>query len=109
MVIVGCLMAGSLKKIKWHDPAHAATAFLTVIIMPLTYSIAYGLFAGIACWMCLQTLFKVMSLFGIERPVFEEIDENQPLIKPDETTRHAKEDEEVEDVPEDVDDDGAKP
>ena len=70
LIIVGCLMARSLKHIKWHDPAHAATAFLTVIIMPLTYSIAYGLLAGIACWIFLQSLFKLLSLVGIERPVF---------------------------------------
>lgn len=63
-------MARSLKDIKWHDPAHASTAFLTVIVMPLTYSIAYGLLAGIFCWIFLQSLFKIMSLLGIEKPTF---------------------------------------
>ena len=70
LVIVGCLMARSLKDIKWEDPAHAATAFLTVIIMPLTYSIAYGLLAGIGCWIFLQSVFKLLELVGIERPSF---------------------------------------
>mmetsp|Transcript_3761 Transcript_3761/g.7475 ORF Transcript_3761/g.7475 Transcript_3761/m.7475 type:complete len:540 (+) Transcript_3761:105-1724(+) len=72
LVIVGCLMARSLKDVKWHDPAHASTAFLTVIIMPLTYSIAYGLLAGCACWIFLQCLFKLLEMVGIERPVFDE-------------------------------------
>ena len=71
-MIVGCIMAGSLKHIQWHDPAHAASAFLTVIIMPLTYSIANGLFAGIGAWLFLQSLFKLLALFGIERPTFDE-------------------------------------
>ena len=38
----------------------------------LTYSIAYGLLAGIACWIFLQSVFKLLALVGIERPVFEE-------------------------------------
>lgn len=38
----------------------------------LTYSIAYGLLAGIACWIFLQSVFKLLQLVGIERPVFEE-------------------------------------
>ena len=29
LIIVGCLMARSLKDIKWRDPAHAATAFVS--------------------------------------------------------------------------------
>jgi len=71
LIVVGCIMAGSLNKVKWHDPAHAATAFLTLLIMPLTYSIAYGLLAGLACWIILQSAFKLLSLAGIERPTFE--------------------------------------
>ena len=39
LIIVGALMSRSLGKLKWHDPAHAVTAFLTVMVMPLTYSI----------------------------------------------------------------------
>lgn len=74
-------MARSLKDIKWDDPAHAATAFLTVIIMPLTYSIAYGLLAGIACWIVLQSLFKLFAFIGIERPSFVE-DENDESAFP---------------------------
>ena len=90
LIIVGALMSRSLGKLKWHDPAHAVTAFLTVIVMPLTYSIgkrhkcrvdkligsltcffaAYGLIAGICCWIILQGTFFLFSLVGIERPDF---------------------------------------
>lgn len=70
-------MAKSLKKVKWHDPAHAATAFLTVMIMPLTYSIAYGLLAGIITWIVMQIVFFVLEKFGISRPSFEEDDETR--------------------------------
>lgn len=83
-------MARSLKEIQWNDPAHAATAFLTVIIMPLTYSIAYGLLAGIACWIFLQCLFKLLALVGIERPSFAE-DEDDENAK--DVTKHTGEEE----------------
>lgn len=75
LIVVGALMAKSLKNVKWHDPAHAATAFLTVMMMPLTYSIAYGLIAGIGCWIACSLAFKFLSLVGMERPEFEEEEE----------------------------------
>lgn len=95
LVIVGCLMARSLAKVQWHDPAHAATAFLTVIIMPLTYSIAYGLLAGIACWIFLQSVFKILSFFGIERPSFalDDGENNTVSVFQKDTTKHSKEEE----------------
>lgn len=70
LIVVRALMAKSLKDVKWHDPSHAATEFLTVTIMPLTYSIAYGLIAGIGCWIVLQSAFYILSLFGIEKSVY---------------------------------------
>ena len=55
----------------WNDPAHAVPAFMTVMVMPLTYSIAYGLIAGIVSWFILQALFYSLALCGIERPSFD--------------------------------------
>jgi AGZA family xanthine/uracil permease-like MFS transporter len=79
LIVVGALMAKSLKDVKWHDPSHAATAFLTMTIMPLTYSIAYGLIAGIGCWIFCQSSFYILSLFGIEKPVYmDPINEDAP-------------------------------
>jgi AGZA family xanthine/uracil permease-like MFS transporter len=47
LILVGALMMGSLAEIEWADPAAAIPAFLTVIIIPLSYSIANGLAFGI--------------------------------------------------------------
>ncbi len=47
LVIVGVLMAGSLGRIRWDDPAESIPSFLTVLIMPLSYSIAEGLAVGL--------------------------------------------------------------
>jgi adenine/guanine/hypoxanthine permease len=47
LVLVGALMMGALAEVDWADPGAAIPAFLTVIMIPLTYSIANGLAFGI--------------------------------------------------------------
>ncbi|AFZ43172.1 Xanthine/uracil/vitamin C permease [Halothece sp. PCC 7418] len=47
LIIVGVLMVGSIRDIEWDDPAEAIPSFLTMIMMPLSYSIADGLAAGL--------------------------------------------------------------
>jgi adenine/guanine/hypoxanthine permease len=47
LVLVGALMMGALAEVDWQDPATAIPAFVTVIIIPLSYSIANGLAFGI--------------------------------------------------------------
>eukprot|EP00546_Thalassionema_frauenfeldii_P004710 CAMPEP_0178924094 /NCGR_PEP_ID=MMETSP0786-20121207/17127_1 /TAXON_ID=186022 /ORGANISM="Thalassionema frauenfeldii, Strain CCMP 1798" /LENGTH=537 /DNA_ID=CAMNT_0020598749 /DNA_START=107 /DNA_END=1720 /DNA_ORIENTATION=- len=74
LIIVGALMARSLGKIKWHIPSHAISAFVTVIMMPLTYSIAYGLIAGIAIFIIIEGTMLILSFVGIKKPVYEEGD-----------------------------------
>lgn len=46
LIIVGVLMVSSLRKINWENFAIAVPAFLTMIMMPLTYSIANGIAVG---------------------------------------------------------------
>lgn len=46
LVMVGALMAASLGKIEWDQLEESVPAFLTVITMPLTYSIATGIALG---------------------------------------------------------------
>jgi AGZA family xanthine/uracil permease-like MFS transporter len=47
LVLVGALMMGALAEVDWADPGAAIPAFLTVIMIPLSYSIANGLAFGI--------------------------------------------------------------
>jgi AGZA family xanthine/uracil permease-like MFS transporter len=47
LVLVGAMMMGSLAEVDWADPATGIPAFLTVIMIPLSYSIANGLAFGI--------------------------------------------------------------
>jgi adenine/guanine/hypoxanthine permease len=47
LVLVGAMMMGALAEVEWNDPAIGIPAFLTVILIPLSYSIANGLAFGI--------------------------------------------------------------
>ncbi len=46
LIIVGCLMLRNIVKIEWSDIAEALPAFVTIIAMPFTYSIATGISLG---------------------------------------------------------------
>jgi AGZA family xanthine/uracil permease-like MFS transporter len=50
LIIVGSMMIGALADVDWEDPGVAIPAFLTVIAIPLTFSIANGLAFGITAY-----------------------------------------------------------
>lgn len=50
LIIVGVLMASNLKKINWDKFEIALPAFMTVVGMPLTYSISDGLALGMIAY-----------------------------------------------------------
>ena len=54
LILVGALMMGALAEVEWSDPGAAIPAFLTVIMIPLSYSIANGLAFGITSYAVLK-------------------------------------------------------
>jgi len=54
LVVVGALMVAQVKDIDFGDFAVALPAFLTIIVMPFTYSIANGIGAGFITWVVLH-------------------------------------------------------
>ncbi|UAL10901.1 NCS2 family permease [Caulobacter segnis] len=56
LIIVGSMMVGALADVDWDDPGVAIPAFLTVIAIPLTFSIANGLAFGITAFAGLKLL-----------------------------------------------------
>jgi AGZA family xanthine/uracil permease-like MFS transporter len=56
LILVGALMIGALTEVDWNDPGVAVPAFLTVITIPLTYSIANGLAFGLTSYAALTLL-----------------------------------------------------
>ena len=55
LILVGALMTQSIAQIAWSDFTEAFPAFLTVLAMPLTFSIATGLSLGVIAY----TIVKV--------------------------------------------------
>ncbi|WP_435334041.1 NCS2 family permease [Haloarchaeobius sp. TZWWS8] len=47
LVVIAILMLRNVVEIQWDDITHAVPAGLTIMIMPFTFSIAYGIAAGI--------------------------------------------------------------
>ena len=56
LIIVGSLMAGTLAEIEWSDPEIAIPAFLTMVTIPLSFSIANGLAFGFIAYTALKVL-----------------------------------------------------
>ena len=54
LVIVGVLMMESIKEIKLDDMSEALPAFITIIMMVLTYSIAEGIIFGMLCYLLIK-------------------------------------------------------
>ncbi len=57
LIIVGSLMCSSLKEIEWEKSEVSISAFLTIILMPLTYSIGEGIACGFLSYVVLM-MFK---------------------------------------------------
>ncbi len=56
LIIVGVLMASALGSIKWKELEYAIPAFVTIIAMPLTYSIATGIALGFITYPILKVV-----------------------------------------------------
>ncbi len=54
LILVGSLMLATITEIRWNEPLVAVPAFLTLVLIPLTYSIANGLGFGIIAWAVLH-------------------------------------------------------
>ncbi|KAL1596059.1 hypothetical protein SLS59_008048 [Nothophoma quercina] len=55
LILVGCMMMRGMTAINWNYPGDSIPAFVTLMFMPFSYSIAYGLVAGIMCYAILNT------------------------------------------------------
>ncbi|OMP09872.1 Xanthine/uracil/vitamin C permease [Corchorus olitorius] len=68
LILVGVLMMRSVVEIEWNDMRQAIPAFVTLILTPLTYSIAYGLIGGIGTYIVLHIGdwgFELLVKYGL--------------------------------------------
>ena len=56
LVLVGFLMMQQVKGIDWDDLEIAIPAFLTIVLMPFTYSISVGIGAGFLAYVLIKTV-----------------------------------------------------
>jgi AGZA family xanthine/uracil permease-like MFS transporter len=80
LVMVGVLMFSEIKNINFKDTTVAVSAFVTIILMPLTYSITLGLSAGFVVYFVLAIAKKefdkisvgtsVLALIGLSAFIF---------------------------------------
>ncbi|KAK2462181.1 hypothetical protein APHAL10511_005813 [Amanita phalloides] len=65
LIIVGSLMIRNVLDINWNYIGDSVPAFLVIIIIPLTYNIAYGVVAGILSYALLNGIpFLLMKATG---------------------------------------------
>lgn len=87
LILVGTMMMAESKHIDWGDMGAAIPAFLTVVMMPLTYSITngivFGMVSALAFYVTTGQLFTdVRALFDNRRDVLQTIStgEVSPLL-----------------------------
>ena len=77
LIVVGIMMASALKEIDWADMSIAIPSFLTVVCMPLFYSITDGLAFGFISYVVVKLasrkikeihplMYVIVSLFLIK-------------------------------------------
>ena len=65
LVIVGVMMMPSVKRIHWDDYCKSIPAFLTIIMMPVAYSISDGILIGVIAYVITHAIagrFKEISI-----------------------------------------------
>jgi len=87
LVIVGFLMMQQVVGIDWHDIDIAIPAFLTIVLMPFTYSITAGIGAGFVAYVAIKiargqarTLHPLMWLISLLFVLYFAIDPIKTLL-----------------------------
>lgn len=61
LVIVGSMMVSAVTEINWKYIGDAVPAFITIILMPFTYSIANGLIGGVCSYILINTVVWIIE------------------------------------------------
>ncbi|KAI5924640.1 xanthine/uracil permease family protein-like protein [Camillea tinctor] len=60
LILVGCLMIRQVTNINWQYIGDAVPSFVTLAFMPFSYSVAYGLIAGMMVYIALNTMVWIV-------------------------------------------------
>lgn len=61
LILVGSMMTSSVRNINWDYPGDAIPAFITMAVMPFTYSIAYGVIGGIFAYILINGIVLIID------------------------------------------------
>lgn len=78
LVLVGALMTKATVDINWRYYGDAIPAFLTIALMPFTYSISYGLIAGILSYVVINVIVWAIEKVSGGRIRPDNKDESDP-------------------------------
>ncbi|KAL2121777.1 hypothetical protein VTJ04DRAFT_2232 [Mycothermus thermophilus] len=78
LILVGSMMTAAVVEINWKYLGDAIPAFVTIALMPFTYSIADGLIAGICLYLLINTLVWIVEKASGGRIVPPNKDEKEP-------------------------------
>ncbi|KAI1098240.1 xanthine/uracil permease family protein-like protein [Jackrogersella minutella] len=67
LILVGCLMIRQVININWQYIGDAVPSFVTLAFMPFSYSVAYGLIAGMMVYVVLNTMIWVVVRLSNDR------------------------------------------
>lgn len=80
-IFIGTLMMKQSKEINWEKYDVALPAFLTIIMMPFTFSISYGIFFGLGTYFVFCLLRKE-TWYKIARKIYTKVEEPQEPQEP---------------------------
>ena len=63
LILAGILLTQDVRHIEWDNPGDSIPAFLTIIIMPFTLSVAYGVIAGVSAYIILNSPVWIWDRF----------------------------------------------
>ena len=76
-------MASSARNINWDYPGDSIPAFITIAVMPFTYSISYGVVGGVIAYIIINTFVWVMEkiTFGKLKPDYSKREPYWEMIR----------------------------
>ncbi|KAF5377737.1 hypothetical protein D9757_009383 [Collybiopsis confluens] len=82
LIIVGSLMIRNVREINWDYIGDAVPAFITLIIIPLSYNIAYGLIAGVLTYLAINFIPWAIRKLTRDRIVPPNYDASEEWVIP---------------------------
>ncbi|KAF2088026.1 xanthine/uracil permease family protein-like protein [Saccharata proteae CBS 121410] len=77
LILVGCMMVRQVVAINWRYIGDAVPAFVTIICVPLTYSTAYGVIAGMLAYAAINLPIFLTKLLSGGRIVPDDEEERE--------------------------------